>query len=95
MAVSRHIFFDDAPWLAGSGQRMVHPDVPNGVAEALGCQSLRYHHQVDSSLTHYSSITVNQLCYSNAQSQCKFEFGKRGNICEACSQLQANPLLCR
>ncbi len=46
MVPSRHIFFDDAPWLAGSGQRLVHPDIPNDVAEALGAQSLRYHHQV-------------------------------------------------
>ena len=49
MALSRHIFFDDAPWLAGGGQRLVHRGIPNGVAEALGCQSLRYHHQVCSS----------------------------------------------
>ncbi|BDA44284.1 probable Sacsin [Coccomyxa sp. Obi] len=51
MAVSRHIFFDDAPWLAGSGQRLVHPDIPNDVAEALGAQSLRYHHQVNTRMT--------------------------------------------
>jgi hypothetical protein len=46
MTVSRHCFFDDAPWLAGGGQRLVHADIPKQVAEALGCQSLRYHHQV-------------------------------------------------
>lgn len=46
MAVSRHMFFNDALWLTGGGQRMVHPDIPSEVAEPLGCQSLRYHHQV-------------------------------------------------
>ncbi len=50
MAISRHIFFDDAPWLAGSGQSLVHADIPNDVAEALGAQSLRYHHQVSQTL---------------------------------------------
>ena len=45
MAASRVCFYNDAPWLSGGGQRLVHPDIGNDVAEALGCQSLRNHHQ--------------------------------------------------
>jgi len=46
LTVSRRMFYNDTPWLAGSGQPMVHRDIPNDVAEALGCLSLRYHEQV-------------------------------------------------
>lgn len=47
MAPARACHFNDAPWLAAeSAQRMAHPGLGNEAAEALGCQSLRYHHQV-------------------------------------------------
>ena len=47
MAPVRECAFNDAPWLvvASAQQRMAHPDLGNDAAEALGCQSLRYHHQ--------------------------------------------------
>ena len=47
MAAASSLQFNDAPWLAeSSGLRLVHPDIPSGVAEQLGARSLRYQHQV-------------------------------------------------
>ena len=37
-------FFNDAPWLNAGDLRMVHPEIDNGVAELLGCKSLRIQH---------------------------------------------------
>lgn len=37
---------NDAAWLPAGGARLVHPEVPLHAAEALGAQSLRFHHQV-------------------------------------------------
>ena len=49
MAAAGSLQFNDAPWLAeSSGLRLVHPDVPAGVAEQLGARSLLYQHQVRS-----------------------------------------------
>ena len=46
MAPASSLYFNDAAWLAGGGLRLVHPDIPNSVAERLGSRSLRFHHQV-------------------------------------------------
>ena len=35
------LHFNDAAWLDTSGMRLVHPDMPQQVAEALGVRSLR------------------------------------------------------
>lgn len=45
MAPAGSLFVDDAPWLGREGLRMVHPSLPPEVAQPLGAQSLRYHHQ--------------------------------------------------
>ena len=40
------LHFNDADWLVTEGMQLVHPKIPNYVAQQLGVQSLRYHHQV-------------------------------------------------
>lgn len=46
-APASQLYINDAPWLAHEDLRMVHPDVPTEAAAALGAQSLRLHHQVE------------------------------------------------
>eukprot|EP00798_Chlamydomonas_sp_ICE-L_P006706 gene6706-3376_t len=46
------LFFNDADWLDMTGMRFVHPAMPHWTAESLGVRSLRYHHEVDTQLTH-------------------------------------------
>ena len=45
LAPTSALFFNDAPWLAEAGARLVHPTVPLDLAEAMNAQSLRDHHQ--------------------------------------------------
>ncbi|GAX84471.1 hypothetical protein CEUSTIGMA_g11891.t1 [Chlamydomonas eustigma] len=45
------LFFNDADWLETSEMRLAHPSLDHATAEALGVRSLRYHHEVDSSMT--------------------------------------------
>lgn len=44
---------NDAAWLPSDGVRLVHPAVPLHAAEALGAQSLRFHHQARSVASRY------------------------------------------
>jgi len=47
LAPASILYINDAPWLAHEDLRMTHPDVPIEAASALGAQSLRLHHQVE------------------------------------------------
>lgn len=41
MAPASRLYFNDASWLEAEGVRLVHPALPNSVAECLGAKSLR------------------------------------------------------
>ncbi len=70
MAPARACHFNDAPWLAAeSAQRMAHPGLDSEAAEALGCQSLRYHHQVCACSALMCSCCAN-LCSLNMHVAC-------------------------
>jgi sacsin len=47
LAPAASLHYNDARWLDHAGLRLVHPDVSEETAAALGAQSLRFHHQVD------------------------------------------------
>ena len=46
LAPAASMHYNDAPWLLDSALRLVHKGIPNPLADQLGVQSLRFHHQV-------------------------------------------------
>ena len=63
MASRLTLYYNDADWLVDQDLRLVHPNILNSVAQQLGVQSLRYHHQVR--LPHHASCPpcIEQLCF--------------------------------
>lgn len=51
MAPANTLLLNDASWLDSGGLRLVHAGLPAATAEALGVRSMRYQHEVDTSLT--------------------------------------------
>ncbi|KAK9856110.1 hypothetical protein WJX84_004825 [Apatococcus fuscideae] len=43
------LYFNDADWLEQTQTSLAHEDLSPQIAKALGCRSLRYHNQIDSS----------------------------------------------
>lgn len=46
LAPAASMHYNDAPWLLDSALRLVNKGIPNPLADQLGVQSLRFHHQV-------------------------------------------------
>eukprot|EP00955_Chlamydomonas_euryale_P004421 47021-Chlamydomonas_euryale.AAC.1 len=44
--------YNDAEWLGAAAATLAHAALPHACAEALGCRSLRYEHEVGSRRTH-------------------------------------------
>lgn len=42
------VYYNDAAWLAQPGMALVHPSIDVDLAKAVGVQSLRSHHAIDS-----------------------------------------------
>ena len=52
LAPAASMHYNDAPWLLDSALRLVNTGIPNPLADQLGVQSLRFHHQVRVSFSH-------------------------------------------
>lgn len=51
LAPAASMHYNDAPWLLDSALRLVNKGIPNPLADQLGVQSLRFHHQMSTKMT--------------------------------------------
>ena len=59
LAPAASMHYNDAPWLLESALRLVNKGIPNPLADQLGVQSLRFHHQVSVS---FWQVPSPELC---------------------------------